>query len=694
MVDRTRSDEPTGHDRNAGRVEAVSTVTHSDLGTDLERHTELPDWSGRVLGQFTLQRRLAEGGNSVVYEGVQEFPVRRQVAVKLTTGPVDHRGSRWLIESQVLAQLRHPHIVPILDAGITAEGTGYIVMPLIRGIRIDQWIERQQAGPDRIVELMSAVADAVEYAHGRGVLHRDLKPSNILVDEAEQPIVTDFGLAKRMADGEDDPQTRTGVMLGSLGYLAPEQLAWSDATALPTVDVYGFGATLYRLLTGVPSIRRTSLQIAVEDLLNRTPPSIRRANPLVSRDLESICLKCLEKTPAKRYPNMGQVAEELQRVQLRLPTRARPFGPVRRWGRWVQREPLLAGLAAAMTVIILASGVTLTWLWQRAEHNYRRTEQYLKMAVASLEQEQRDASERLAEIPGSLDYRIHRLLQAIGFLERLSRENPANRFVRRRLAVAYYLLGQIPKHQGREQQAVTAFEMARHIFGELAQENPGDPSLRFDVFHSLLGLACAQSRNGQSQAAECTYQAALEKIEALAASHSDSPEYQDALACMLQVVASSTQAADSADAIDQGRRRALRAIAIATNLAMIFPDRPDYWRNAVAGWRVLAILASSQQRFSEARQMAMRSCDLARRMCAATPHDPTNREMLALSLNHAACWSARCGERVEGERYQREAEELLDRLIDAYPDHSSFRDTRERIAESFDVQLAHQVAAE
>ena len=225
-------------------------------------------------------------------------------------------------------------------------------------------------------------------------------------------------------------------------------------------------------------------------------------------------------------------------------------------------------------LLAVASGVTLTCLWQAAERNYRRTQDYLVLAISSLEQEQREASEHLLTVPGSTDYRIHRLEEAIELLSYLARENPENRFVQRRLAVAYYLFSQIPKFEGRADQIVTALESALQLFTQLAAADLADHSLRFDMFHSHLGLGVAQSRAGEIEAAHQHFRTALAMIDILASEHPEEPKYLDALACLQQVVAGMLCNPESPADLEFSRTLANEAITLATHLADAYPAIP------------------------------------------------------------------------------------------------------------------------
>ena len=302
---------------------------------------------------YELLQVLGQGGMGVVYKARQKG-ADRLVALKLIRADrltSDADVQRFRNEAEAAAQLDHPHIVPVYEVGART-GHFFFSMKLIEGGGLDEQLDRFHDDPQKAARLVTQIARAVHHAHQRGILHRDLKPSNILLDREGQPHVSDFGLAKRIE--ADTSLTQTGAIVGTPQYMAPEQTRGQMGAVTTATDVYGLGCLLYALLTGRPPFHGETVLETLEQVREREPEPPRRINAKVDRDLETICLKCLEKEPEQRYGSAQALAEELESWLRGEPIQARRIGWWRRIWRWSRRKPFLAVLTSLLTGLALA----------------------------------------------------------------------------------------------------------------------------------------------------------------------------------------------------------------------------------------------------------------------------------------------------------------------------------------------------
>jgi eukaryotic-like serine/threonine-protein kinase len=310
------------------------------------------------FGDYELLEEIGRGGQGLVYRARQKS-LNRIVALKvigLGHWATEAHLRRFRLEAEAAAHLDDPHIVPIYEIG-ERDGACYFSMKFIEGGPLDKVVGSELVPARKAAELMAKVARTLEYAHQHGVLHRDVKPGNILIDAKGEPHLTDFGLA-RLVEAESTV-TRTMEVLGTPSYMAPEQAAGKPKELTSATDVYGIGAVFYQLLTGHPPfIGETTYQI-VRLVLEAEPRSPRLVNAKVDRDLSTICLKCLEKDPQRRYPSAFAVAEELERWLRYEPIRARSTGVFTRGKKWVRRNLTTAVLSASL--VALAIAVAVMW---------------------------------------------------------------------------------------------------------------------------------------------------------------------------------------------------------------------------------------------------------------------------------------------------------------------------------------------
>src|SRR5436309_1003219 len=307
------------------------------------------------LGDYELLEQIGRGGQGVVFRARQKS-LNRIVALKvigLGQWATKAHLKRFRLEAEAAASLDHPCIVPVYEVG-EREGSCYFSMKFVEGGQLDAVASRETMPPRRAAELIAKVARTVHYAHEHHILHRDIKPGNILLDQKGEPHLTDFGLA-RLVETESTV-TRTMEVLGTPSYMAPEQAVGNNAAICSATDVYGLGAVLYQLLTGHPPFAGGTSYETIKLLLDTEPRDLRLWNPKIDRDLSTICVKCLEKDPQRRYPSALALAEDLERWLKHEPIRARRSGVFTRGRKWVQRNPTSALLAAALVAFAAAVG--------------------------------------------------------------------------------------------------------------------------------------------------------------------------------------------------------------------------------------------------------------------------------------------------------------------------------------------------
>ena len=314
-----------------------------------------------VIDDFSLLRRVGEGAMGVVFHA-RQLSTGRDVALKLLKEGVP--DARFRREIEVLARLDHPGLVRVICAG-EHRGRLYFAMEYVEGPNLAQRARERPFQVREAVALIASGASAVQHAHERKILHRDLKPENLLLDPDGTVQVTDFGLARSL-NTTTESLTMAGAQLGTPAYMAPEQVAGDRGEEGPSTDVYGLGATLYHLVTGVPPFRADSLDRLYQLILGVDPVSPRILNPAVDRDLELVVMACLEKEPGRRYGGASDLADELGRWLAGEPVRRRRLGPVGRLIKWCRRKPAIATLSLATSFAVLFGLGGVLWQWRQA----------------------------------------------------------------------------------------------------------------------------------------------------------------------------------------------------------------------------------------------------------------------------------------------------------------------------------------
>ncbi len=353
-----------------------------------------PAWP--VIPQYQILEELGRGGMGVVFKA-RQTALGRIVALKtiLPQGTIrEESRQRFLEEAKAMALLQHPNIVQIYEIG-QHDQQPFLVMEYVEGENLARNLAGKPWPPRKAAELVAVLARAIHAAHGQGVVHRDLKPTNILLSADGTPKICDFGLARHF----ESPSfhTRTGLAAGTPSYMAPEQVLGTRAKLLPTVDVYALGAVLYEAITGRPPFLADNALDTMQLVVKQEPIPLRQWQPKASRDLETICLKCLAKEPGRRYAGAKELAEDLERFLADEPIRARPVGSLERSWRWCRAHPSLTALCVVAAAAVAAVLSTVLVYNHRLSQALERTEGAHRQVLATQASLHRTLTQEIAE---------------------------------------------------------------------------------------------------------------------------------------------------------------------------------------------------------------------------------------------------------------------------------------------------------
>ena len=488
---------------------------------------------------YEILGELGRGGMGVVYKA-RQLGLNRLVALKMVLSgahAAPHQLARFRIEGEAVARLHHPHIVQIYDVG-ERDGLPYFSLEYLDGGCLADQIKREPQPPQRSAGVTALLARGIQYAHSHGIIHRDLKPANILFDSDGVPKITDFGLAKKLEDGADS-HTQSGTIVGTPSYMAPEQARGDTKLIGPPADIYSLGAILYELLTGRPPHQGSTLLETLEQVRSLEPVPPRQLVPKVPRDLETICLKCLQKEPAKRYTSAGELGDDLDRYMAGQPIQARPVGGVERFTRWCKRNPRIAGLTAAASLSLICGTVVSTVLAvgmarernqkeaerQRAEDaralaDTRRAEaeaakeevlKQSKLALDSFGTLIDEVQKQIGDRPNMQDLKLKLLETALTGLDKVASSDEHSRLQGQSVAAAYVQIGLLLKQAGQSEKAFAQFQKAHEIIQALADRDPDGPVAQSNLAATLtvLGETALEHRR-DIQAALGYYKQALE----------------------------------------------------------------------------------------------------------------------------------------------------------------------------------------
>lgn len=658
------------------------------------------------IGNYEVVDELGRGGMGVVYKA-RHHDLERFVAIKmiLAGGYASAESARRLrIEAEAVARLQHPNIVQIFDVG-EHDGQPFLVLEYLQAGNLARKIAGKPQPPRVAAELIRTLSRAIDYAHINGILHRDLTPSNVLLsalgvtprtgaagpaavlDLAQaMPKITDFGLAKRLDD--DASQTRAGVVMGTPSYMAPEQASGNLQDAGPSCDIYSLGAILYELLSGRPPFIAETALLTIEQVLQQEPVPPTRLQPRLPRDLETICLKCLEKEPAKRYASAGALADDLDRFLKGEPIFARRTGAAARVWRWSKRRPALAALivvSAAATVALLAGSYWSNGLI-RAERD--RAEDNLSLSLRAVDGMLTEVGEvDFAYEPRLDEKRLALLARALALYQEFLARQADDPRLQLETAQAHRRIGDIERWLGNQEAAGAAYERAIPLFERLRLEQPTRPEMRRWLAYCQNYLGEVHRQSSRPQLAERAYARAMAQSAELKQEFPESVEYAQDLARAKYnagILFRETNRADQAEKALTAAELELESLTKShADDASLRQDLARVKLNLGAVYRATA-------RSDRAIACDDEAIQLYAALAKAFPQQREYRYELAVAHSNRGNVYNRLGDNERAQGDYQAAGELLRKLIDDYPSAPSLR---QELANTYNSLAAAQAAA-
>lgn len=631
------------------------------------------------LPGLELLEVLGSGGMGVVFKA-RQLALGRHVAIKVMRDVrlADSEGrARFLQEAHAVAMLQHAHLVQVYEFGEVPGVSGsmsqpYLVLEYVPGGNLADQLRGSPQRPAAAARLVETLAEAIQYAHARGIVHRDLKPANVLLALDATPKIADFGLAKFLG-GSD--LTRTGDVLGTPSYMAPEQVAGNHGVVGSAVDVYGLGSILYEVLTGRPPFLAETAIATVVQVQHEEPVPPRRLQPTVPRDLETICLKCLHKDGGRRYATAQELADDLRRFRTGEPIRARPVSTGERVVRWCRRKPAVAGLCAALMLVFLGGFAGVVWQWQRAENSAVDLKRERDKVVEQWERAERNLDrarklvDRLTQIandltdqPG-LDQTGRKLFQeALAFHQEVMKEKGSDPAVRLETARAFGRVGDIYHILRQWEKAQEALGAQIALMDGLPTEFSGTVRHRVELAHAHRMLAHVLRDSGKTHDARKAYDKAIDIEDQLQRDNPASGSMRIALAnSLLNSVSVLTK--DDAEEIE---RRRMRVVRLQMEAVEISRNDRGFQQELALGLSGLASLHFNRGRLPLAEDVSRDALRLRQKLHEEDTSERWFERYLAASHRQLASILA-VTRPPEAEPQYQEALSLLEKLTKDFP---------------------------
>lgn len=450
---------------------------------------------------YEVISEIGKGGMGRVYQA-RHLGLNRMDAIKMVLGTSNPRTlTRFADEARAIAMLKHPNIAQVYDTG-EVKGQPYYAMELVEAGTLTQRLDGEPIDAKQAARLVMTIARAVDYFHQQGIIHRDLKPSNILMTRQGEPKIADFGLVKNLEG--DSQQTQTGDVVGSPSYMSPEQASGMVKSIGPATDIYSLGAILYQCLTGRPPFQTSDPMQTLMAVISIDPVPVRQLIPGTPRDINTICMKCLEKQPGKRYATAGALADDLQRFLNGETILARPAGFMEKSWKWCKRRPAWAALIAMVVLTLVGTAlgyVQLRYAYQQLDQAKRESDLQSAATRAVLDRMIMHYSEDLAGIPQTEKIRQQGLEDARNMYERLLRNKPGDETALAQYVESCMQLASIERSLGSYEQADAVYQKALSILDQLVlkSQNVDHLARYLDVVQARASLCHDQ---GQADAAK------------------------------------------------------------------------------------------------------------------------------------------------------------------------------------------------
>jgi serine/threonine-protein kinase len=584
--------------------------------------------AGMPFGKYDLLEPIAKGGMGIVYKARQRG-LNRIVAIKMIlAGQFADQSDidRFYAEAEAAAALTHPNIVAIHEVG-QEQGQHFFSMEYIEGQSLAALVQEDPLTPRRAAEFVRTIAETMQYAHDSGIVHRDLKPSNVLLDKKQRPLITDFGLAKHVSS--QSQLTMAGSIVGTPSYMSPEQAAGKIEEIGPWSDLYSIGAILYELVTGRPPFRAATPFETVRQVLDTEPVSPRQLNPAVPRDLETICLKCLQKERGRRYSSTQELADELGRYLRGEPIQARPIGQAARLWRLCKRHPITASAVASTLVMLAMTAVISSLAYIRTSAALAQSELRFRDAMDVVDKLfTRVSEDTLLNQPGMQPLRKDLLHEALAYYQKFMREGADDPRVQDELGAAYFRVGLITEVLQASADALPAYETARHIQQRLLTTRPHDPARLKALGDTLNRLGSVQVMRKDFETARREFTEAVRIRAELAAAHPQATEYQRILAnTHMNVGLLELNAGDLAKAREQfDEAQRIRQQALVRE-----PDNRKLRRDLGQGYFNLGDLARLDGREADMEADLTQAVGIFEQLATEQPGDLEIQNQLALS---------------------------------------------------------------